>query len=372
MRIFFFSTCGAKWGGSEVLWCKAAKSALLKGYEVGFSVFGHDELADPIQELLSLGGKAYFRKPFIPSLSARLVKRFRRDVLHQDATHYDFVEEFRADHVHFSLAAGQEPVIDRDLYRLIQKLSSSFSFYCHELWVSSEDQEVLGRLKGVLERGAFVGFTSRYASSVLDVANSTIFSQPLSIGSAPHRRIDTVNARAAMIGTIDFGRKGQDIGLSAWRLSKAFPGGGLVVSGSGKDCESLLEMVGKNRLSREVRIMNPASDLATFFQSAELCLFPSRSDSGPITLVEAMMAGCVVVCSPIGLASDMIVDGVNGFIATEMSLESFSESIDRAIERKDDWEKITRNAQYSAKLYSELDPVEEFLKVIFEARKGQE
>ena len=56
-------------------------------------------------------------------------------------------------------------------------------------------------------------------------------------------------------------------------------------------------------------------------------------DSGPVVLMEALASGRPVVSTPIGMAPDVIVDGVNGYLVPEADPAALAHAIDRALER---------------------------------------
>lgn len=52
--------------------------------------------------------------------------------------------------------------------------------------------------------------------------------------------------------------------------------------------------------------------MAKAYQASDFFVCPSVDDAGPMMVPEAMAAGRPVVSSPVGIANDLIVDGVNG------------------------------------------------------------
>lgn len=55
-------------------------------------------------------------------------------------------------------------------------------------------------------------------------------------------------------------------------------------------------------------------DLAMAFASSDVFLFPSRTETLGLVLLEAMAAGCPVVAANAGGIPDIVTDGVNGFL----------------------------------------------------------
>jgi glycosyltransferase involved in cell wall biosynthesis len=55
-------------------------------------------------------------------------------------------------------------------------------------------------------------------------------------------------------------------------------------------------------------------DLASAYASADAFVFPSRTETLGLVLLEAMAAGCPVVAANSGGIPDIVTDGVNGFL----------------------------------------------------------
>lgn len=55
-------------------------------------------------------------------------------------------------------------------------------------------------------------------------------------------------------------------------------------------------------------------DLATAFASADAFVFPSRTETLGLVLLEAMAAGCPVIAADAGGIPDIVTDGVNGYL----------------------------------------------------------
>ncbi|MGO4126577.1 glycosyltransferase family 4 protein [Inquilinus sp. YAF38] len=89
----------------------------------------------------------------------------------------------------------------------------------------------------------------------------------------------------------------------------------LTVAGDGPDLARL-----KSRcagLGRRVRFRGavPPAHVGTLLAEHDVLLMPSRFEGFPVTLVEAMAAGCVPVASRLQGVTDMAIeDGVNGFL----------------------------------------------------------
>lgn len=81
----------------------------------------------------------------------------------------------------------------------------------------------------------------------------------------------------------------------------------------------------------------PRSEIHSELEKAGLVIFPARWENFPYTCLEAMAAGCVVIGSSAGGMSDMITDGIDGFIIQPNSPEELADKI---------WEILTNSERY--------------------------
>src|SRR5262249_31619615 len=54
--------------------------------------------------------------------------------------------------------------------------------------------------------------------------------------------------------------------------------------------------------------------VASFYHALDVFWVTSRIEGGPIPLLEAMSSGLPVVSTPVGMAREVIVDGMNGYL----------------------------------------------------------
>ena len=99
------------------------------------------------------------------------------------------------------------------------------------------------------------------------------------------------------------------------RVLKKHPGARLEIYGDGDLRPRLQELIDRRGLTGSVRLMGFTADPQEVFRRATLCLLTSKYEGAPMILGEAMVNGCPVVSYDIRYGpSDMITDGVNGFL----------------------------------------------------------
>ncbi len=91
------------------------------------------------------------------------------------------------------------------------------------------------------------------------------------------------------------------------------------------------------------------TELASAFASADAFIFPSRTETLGLVLLEAMAAGCPVVAARSGGIPDIVTDGVNGYLfAPEMDDAGAIAATIRLLEVKQEREVIRQNARKEA------------------------
>ncbi|GAB1537802.1 glycosyltransferase family 1 protein [Scytonema sp. NUACC21] len=93
-------------------------------------------------------------------------------------------------------------------------------------------------------------------------------------------------------------------------------------------------------------------ELASAFASADAFIFPSRTETLGLVLLEAMAAGCPVVAARSGGIPDIVTDGVNGYLfEPEADVQSAVNATVRLLEQQQEREIIRQNARKEAEIW---------------------
>jgi glycosyltransferase involved in cell wall biosynthesis len=99
------------------------------------------------------------------------------------------------------------------------------------------------------------------------------------------------------------------------------------------EIETMLKTYG---LQEHARVVRGIKDIRDFYSQVDLMLIPFRGTRGPsdypMVLLEAMSLGVPVVCTRVGAISEVVTDGVSGFLAREANVESFNAALNNAID----------------------------------------
>jgi glycosyltransferase involved in cell wall biosynthesis len=93
-------------------------------------------------------------------------------------------------------------------------------------------------------------------------------------------------------------------------------------------------------------------ELGSAFASADAFVFPSRTETLGLVLLEAMAAGCPVVAARSGGIPDIVTDGVNGYLFDPADEDGAIAATIRLLERKEERETLRQNARGEAERWS--------------------
>lgn len=186
----------------------------------------------------------------------------------------------------------------------------------------------------------------------------------------PHRyRFDVLDfpvstslVRIAFVGRLDVFHKGLDLALKALSTFKqnqhAFR---FTLYGEGPDKPYLLSLVKHLGLEENIVFAGYAQDLKLVWESNHMLLMPSRMEGCAVALTEAMGFGRVVLTTPVGGATELIRDGVNGYIAEAPHSRLIADKLIYAVSNKQDWAEIGRNACKAVSAFIPDNPAKAFI-----------
>lgn len=105
-----------------------------------------------------------------------------------------------------------------------------------------------------------------------------------------------------------------------------------VLFGEGPERARLARSIGRAGLEGVVRLAGWRDDIASWLKTADVLLFPSRTEGSPNTVIEAMACGCPVVASDIPACRDLIDDGVHGWLCPPGDRRAFTEAVRRVLD----------------------------------------
>ena len=142
-----------------------------------------------------------------------------------------------------------------------------------------------------------------------------------------------------------------------------------VVCGRGPLKEELEAFAREKGLADRVRFMGYRDDIPAFYAMADVFVFPSFREGLSVSVMEAMASGLPIVCSRIRGNTDLVQEGVNGFLMDPGKPESIAQAI-RCLEDSEKREEISGNNRIKAEEYSLEKIVEQYRQVYLDLCGG--
>lgn len=109
-----------------------------------------------------------------------------------------------------------------------------------------------------------------------------------------------------------------------------------------------------------IKFLGVKHNVADYLYCAEAFCLSSNFEGLPISLLEALSAGLIPICTPVGGILDVIEDGVIGYLSKDVSVESYVEAIERYLQ---DGLSLQRNIDYFNANFTILECVKKYLDV---------
>ena len=325
MKVAFVSTMeGYAWGGSEELWSRAALDFLAQGMEVSASVREWKPLHVRTQQLSEQGVNIWLRPKNYPLWKRGWHRSAYRGVTSTAVEVGKMITATKPALVVLSHDRGAFPSID--LIELCIKHRVPFVTIGQANWDTHWlDDESAARYRKGLSAASHCYFVSRANLRLAEkqigceLSNAEVVWNPFNIDY--HASLSWPKAgtngelRLACVARLHPPSKGQDILLEAltapqwasrpWRL---------YLYGEGPMRNILERLVQRSGLSDRV-IFAGHKTVEEIWASNHVLVMPSRAEGLPLAIVEAMLCARPVVATDIAGNSEIVEDGVTGFLA---------------------------------------------------------
>jgi glycosyltransferase involved in cell wall biosynthesis len=377
MRIAFFSTMGGlPWGGSEELWCRAADSLLDRGHEVHFCSRQWHSVAPALQKLIDKGAKASFRSRM--RLGRSLRRLLERTHL-VDLKFLPWLKQAKPEFVVISFACHtDEPQIANACHMLGIPYAIVLQAAGYNNWIRPQDSPTFRAAYSNARQCYFVSPENRHiieSNLVLDLSHTEIVDNPfmVSADAAPSWPSSEPFWKLAYVGRIHFVSKSQDLLVHVLRQPKwrARP---LKITMWGSDdgyLGQVHEMIKLYGLEDQLSYGGFSSDIESLWSEHHALLLPSRMEGNALSLIEAMMCGRMPITTDVGRASELIDDGKSGFVAPAATAKLIDDVLERAWQRRHDWQAMGQEAARAIRQRHSLKPGEDFADRILVAATSQ-
>jgi glycosyltransferase involved in cell wall biosynthesis len=361
--LFIAANEGNSWGGSELLWSRAAEKLVYRGHEVRVSAKDWNKPIPGIENLRKHGCKILPRR-FPPFLS-RMRRKFFKTRSYQES------------HVS-SAGAGAELVIisqgvNLDGLQWIEPVRAAGYPYvvisqgAHEMsWPEDTFAEHLAIAHEAAKRTYFVSEANLELSRrefATPLKNGRVIRNPFNVSyqAKPEWPPEGgAELSLACIARLEVMTKGHDVlfgalALPHWRERSAR----VSLFGEGPNERTLRRMAADLKLTN-VEFQGPVSDIEEIWRTHHALVLASRYEGMPLVVVEAMLCGRACVVTDVGGNRELVRDGLNGFIAKAATVELMDEALNRVWEKRSLLRDIGRKAATDVREWVSEDPSEDF------------
>ena len=373
-NIAFLSSCTEVWGGSEELWGGAARTLACAGHKVTACKMGVDLNNARVKEVL---GNHVLLRDFWDVSNPRLLRYVNRLL----PARWQFLPyDIWTKHLRAALQALRPDLVvisqgenfdGLNFVKICQHLRLLYALICQKAsdhtWPSDEIRPEMRRAYREAERAYFVSHHNQELTEEqmgARLTNAEVVCNPFQASFAaplPWLQERTGRVRLACIARANVHDKGQDALLRVlaqrkWKtrpLEVTFHGKGSHDEGL-KEMAALLDVTG-------VHFAGFTQDISAVWQNHHALLLPSRAEGLPLVLVEAMLCGRPAILTRAGGTAEIVDDGVTGFLASDFGVNALDSVLERAWERRDEWEQMGQQAARHIRQMVPPDPCATFV-----------
>jgi glycosyltransferase involved in cell wall biosynthesis len=369
--ILFISTMvSSPWGGSEELWAGAALRLAQAGINVAASVRKWSPLPKKIEQLASAGVDIQLRENLSP-----LWKRAWRSIAARDKTQdeLDMLEVLAAHNPALVVLCDGNCTAPITILQYCVTLELPFVTIGHmgsEYFGIEDAAAAYYRKFTPLARRCY--FVSQANLKLFEkqigcaLPNAEVIRNPFNVNyhvTLPWPPLsEGDDLRLACVGRLHPPSKGQDILLEAfadpiWQTRNWH----LTLYGDGPMRDVIEKLILRFKLSERVSFGGFVDSIERIWSENHVLLMPSRYEGLPLAIIEAMLCERPVLATDVAGHTEVIEDGVTGFIAEFPTVRSVGQALERLWLRRDDLKRIGTLAGSAIRRYVPEDPVAVFV-----------
>jgi glycosyltransferase involved in cell wall biosynthesis len=366
MRFAFVSTmAGLPWGGSEELWSRAASVLLERGHNIAFNYQAWPTTPAPLLRLVEQGAAGHFRSRLDMGRSLRRALE-KLKLVQLKFAHW--IRKTKPDFVLISFSwHAEDPQIANTCRQLGVRYAIVLQSAGTHSWIPSRSLAAFRSAYSHAERCYFVSRDNREileSNLAIELPQAEIVDNPFNVrlDAAPAWPSTSDVWNLACVARIHFLSKSQDLLVRVLRRPKwrARP---LKVTFWGSDqgfLPQLRQMIDLYGLHEQLRYGGFSEDIESLWAQHHGLLLPSRIEGNALSLIEAMMCGRVPITTNVGRAAELIDDNQNGFLAPAATVELIDDVLERAWQRRNEWQAIGQRAARTIRERHSQRPAEDF------------
>jgi glycosyltransferase involved in cell wall biosynthesis len=362
----FYITSNNEWGGSEELWYASALNLLDKGYRVSLAVKYSHKKIDAIKDRLSSFvdfGSAPKKLSFLKRGINKIFGIYKQKDLLALA-----LEEFKPDIVVLSQGnnIGSEHLMQlciRHKYRFIVVTQTVAEI--NWIWLNTANRNALLNAYQKAEKIFFVSQANLELHNFLlgyEPSNAEVIFNPIKVSgqtNIPYPNFQQ-EYHIAVIGRVECFHKGLDI-LVKVMADKKWKARPLIINiyGSGPHIEILKGHL-LNYNIQNVFFQGFSANIGDIWTKNQILILPSRMEGQSLALLEALYLNRGAIVTNVGGAAEIVEDNVSGFIAQNPTVADIDDALERAWNRKEEWEQIGIKAGDTLRSIWPGNPIEYF------------
>lgn len=366
---------GMPWGGSEVLWHRAARKLQRQGHQIAVNYKWWPTTPKTLLELESEGAELWLRnRPMQPGIKKKIAEIKNMLGLHNGKhdPNEGWLEAANPDAVMITLGyhPDQIPVADKLLakgipYAINVQCASNFFF------IHGDKLDDYRRWYAGAEKVLFVSEENQHkveTNIAMQLENAHIVANPFNVDydADPSWPSTDPIFKIACVGRIHFQSKGQDLIVDVLRRDH-WRNRPVQVSFYGHDQGNkaqLEELIRIHGLQDRLRFAGFVDSVEEIWEENHALLLPSRYEGAPLVVIEAMLCNRMAISTDIGRNRELMDDGESGFIAEGATIDLLDRVLERAWEKREQWKEMGQLAGTHIRERYPRDPVHEFAEQI--------
>lgn len=146
-------------------------------------------------------------------------------------------------------------------------------------------------------------------------------------------------------------------------LTKKIPNIKMLFAGNGPNEQALRQKVNELDVAANVKFLGYTTKLSEYAKCADIVVSVSKREGMPLNIIEAMLCGKPVVASINRGHSELIKDGLNGFLVDLNGRDDFNQKIYKLYSDKKVYEEIRRKELEMIVPYTKSEVIRELERI---------
>lgn len=119
----------------------------------------------------------------------------------------------------------------------------------------------------------------------------------------------------------------------------------LIIVGDGPDKARLIALADNLKVRDKIEFVNWTDNLSAYYKTADCLLLTSDSEGYGMVVAEAVLADLPVIMTDVGVAGELVQDGLNGLVIPVDNASALSRSIEKVLTNPELLSKFSANAK---------------------------